>query len=704
VPGAAVVLVSDRGASLSVPAPATTERVAAGAREWLDSCGKTQLAIWLATSLREAGTVEVVIWVPATSRASVLSGYAEAAAALGLLPPGGDSREDAEAVAARLLVWLHGTATPWLVVLDDLTEAAALDRLWPAGPAGRVLVTATSAAAVSSHQQAEPVIVPVGTFSRREAVSYMVGRLTEDLDQRQGVADLAAELGDEPLALVLAGSTIAVSELTCRSYLEALTARRDKAREEPGPPALAAAALTWAVSVEQADQLAGPIAHAQLTFAALLDGNGIPVPVFIEAGRIPAVPADALHEGLAALEALGLISIDRTTLPPLVRVNWVVQAAARAATTGAAIGPAASAAADGMLAAWPEDDQPEWLARAFRSNAQALRRIAGDALWHGGCHPLLMRAGRSLGAMRASRVAAEYWGELAAVSDRLLGSEHPDTLAISERLARAYLAAGQPAEAISWFQWIRGDRVSRLGQYDIATADASGDLGRALLAAGRCAEAASMLAEAALAYSRTLGPESTPALDTRDDLVGALRASGELSKAIGLGKRVLDERERIQGDQHPDVLAAAARLADAYLAAGQDKAAISLLRRAASGRERVLGPRDPDTIATRAALASAYHAAGKMASAVQLYEQVRADYTQVLGGEHRLTLAASLNLARALAEVGRQTDAVKMLRETAERCELHLPAGDPLTVTASETLQDLAGEAPSLAGRQGTSR
>ncbi len=194
VPGATVVLVSDRGVAATVPA--TTERVASGAREWADSCGKTQLAIHLATSLRDAGTVEAVIWVPATSRATVLSAYVEAAAALGLQAAG-----DADSIATRLLGWLTETTRPWLVVFDDLREAVTLDQLWPAGKAGRVLVTATSPAAARSRGLAGMVTIPLGPMSHRESLSYLMGRLTEDLDQRQGAADLVAELGDEPLAL-----------------------------------------------------------------------------------------------------------------------------------------------------------------------------------------------------------------------------------------------------------------------------------------------------------------------------------------------------------------------------------------------------------------------------------------------------------------------------------------------------------------------
>jgi len=683
VPGATVVLVSDRGAGSRLWTAATTERVAAGAREWPDSCGKTQLAIWQATELRDSGAVDIVVWVSGTSRASVLSGYTEAAKALGLQAAG-----DAEAVAASLMGWLRNTSRPWLVVLDDLREASAVERLWPAGRTGRVLVTATSPAAARPGGQADPVIIPVGPMSRRESLSYLMGRLTEDLDQRQGAADLVTELGDEPLALLQASSVIATSELSCRGYLDQFIARREEAHAAAASPT----ALTWAMAVEHSDLLAPAISHAQLTFASFLDGNGMPYSAFFTAGRQRGVPDATVGQGLAALEASGLLSIDRTLEPPLIRMNWAVQAAARAASSSTTIGPVARAAADALAADWLAEGQPPWLAQAFRSCADSLRRGTGDALWQDGCHQLLLRAGQSLDAVPAASAAVDYWSDLAATSDRLLGSDHPDTLAISGRLARAYLAAGRASEAIAWYQWVRGDRASRLGPDVLETADASRDLGAAQLAAGRAPEAAETLTEAVAAYDHVVGPDSPEAMDTRDELITALRGSGKLSEAIWLGKRVLADRERVQGSRHPAALATSARLAEAYLANGDTKAAIALLRTVVAERESALGPRHVDTVTARGVLASAYYGGGKMASAVQLYEQVWTEYCEILGADSRLALSASLNLAHALYGLGRLTDAARLVRETVERCQLQLPDDDPIAKTAAETLRNIVGE------------
>ena len=176
----------------------------------------------------------------AGSRASVLSGYRQAAAELGL-----DHGGDAEAVAARFLAWLDGTSRPWLVVLDDLRDAADLDGLWPAGPAGRVLVTAADAATVPGEHRVLVSAVP--GFSTREALNYLSGRLTTDPDQRSGAIDLADELGCDPAALAQAAAVIISSGIRCREYRDYIIERQVPPPGRCGEPP-AAAGLTWTVS------------------------------------------------------------------------------------------------------------------------------------------------------------------------------------------------------------------------------------------------------------------------------------------------------------------------------------------------------------------------------------------------------------------------------------------------------------------------
>lgn len=686
VPGAAVVLVSAHA-----EAPAAHGRT----DNWRDPSGKTQLAAATAMSLWDNGEIDLLVWVSATSRAAVLSTYAEAAAVIE-----GQASGNAETAAERFASWLRETSRPWLVVLDDLDAAAVPSSLWPRGPAGRVLVTATAAAGLPAGDQ--PVVIPLGPFSRREALTYLTGRLKADVDQRQGAADLVAELGDQPLALAQAASVIASSDLTCHEYQDLVAAARKNVVGEDA----AATAMTWALSVEHADLLSSQDAQPLLVRAALLDGNGIPATVFTgpaeSTGSAEFTGPDLGHAelghaelGQAELDALAqaaLLTVDESTTPPLVRVNRVTQAAIRYAMPEDMFVTAALNAADALVAAWPDSEDPEWLVRCLRASADALRGFAGDLLWQGdGCHEVLMRAGYSLDAARLPGPAVQYWEELDAAGERLLHPAHPGILAIRERLARAHLRAGQTRESIDWFERILSARARDLGPDAEATAEASHDLGRALLAAGQPEDAIGVLADAVLGYERARGPASIEALTAREDLAAAHRAAGHAADAIASYRRAFADRERMQGKRHPDTLAACRRLADTYVAAEQLKPAISLYKRLLSDAERLLGPAHPDTTAVRDGLAGAEYAAGRLASAIRLYERVRADRADTMGEDHELTLTTTVNLAHAYCAASRPTDAVNLLRDTIRHCELTRPAADPLLRVARESLANITG-------------
>ncbi|HEY1320511.1 MAG TPA: tetratricopeptide repeat protein, partial [Streptosporangiaceae bacterium] len=462
------------------------------------------------------------------------------------------------------------------------------------------------------------------------------------------------------------------------------------------PPA---AGVTWTFSAEQAERLLPRGAQALLALAALLDGNGIPTQMFTTpaacgyltgegAGR-PAGP-ELAQGAVAVLERLGLMATGSAGTP-LARVNPVVQAAVRSAAPAEMLDRAARAAADALLEAWPEDEPGAWSAEAFRSCAASLQRVAGDLLWAGGCHPLLLRAGESLDRAHLAGPAVAYWRQLATLTDQVLGPDHPDTLAAGHRLAHAYLEAGRATEAVSWFQWALADRARTLGANHPGTITARLNLGRALVAAGQLGDAITVLSATVSDYERVRGKDHPDTLSARDELATAHQAAGQFGDATQLYRRTLADREHAQGAQNPDTIATRQKLADTYLAGGQVKHAISEYKRVLADRERVLGPDHLDTIAARANLGAAYHSAGRMASAMQFSEQASEGYGKVLGADHPDTLASRLNLAHTYYAVGRLTDGEAVLRDTAARCERALPPGDPLSQTVQESLTNIAG-------------
>jgi len=684
--GAAVALVPDRAAPAASPGPAAPD-----VQDWLRSSGKTQLAAAFAESLWRSGAVDLLVWIEATSQASVLSGYAAATAAV----TGRYQVSSCESVAAQFLSWLGETSRPWLVVLDDLADPADLEGLWPVGPAGRMLVTSADAASVPRGMR----VVPVGRFSQREAISYLSGRLSADPDKRQGVIELAQDLDFEPVALAQASAVIANSPMSCRDYGARFGHRRTQlAQSSSARPS--AAAVTWMFSFGGVEQLApGGSSQLLLALAALLDGHGFPQTVltapaagdFLAGGSAP-VGRESAHRALAALEHTGLLTVEPVTAPPTVRISPVLQAAVRAAMPEIMLDQAARSVADALLQAWPEQDVTGWPASGLRSCVATLRRITGNLLWNGGCHPLLARAGDSLDRARLTGPAVDHWRDLATTGGRLLGDMHPDTMLASQRLADAYLAAGRADEAIAWFQSILDSLTARLGPDHRDVAEAQRRLGHALVAALQLPAAISVLERAVPQFERVCGPGHADTLGARDELAAACLAAGQYSDAITLYRRTLADRDRAQGARHPQTMTTRHGLADSYLASGRVKEAIAAYKRVVADRERILGPDHLDTLTARNNLGAAYQQTGKTAAAELACEQAWAGLERVLGPRHPDTLRSRAGLAQVYRQLGRYGDARALLRDTVDRLERILPNGDPLITELRQSLADIGEE------------
>jgi tetratricopeptide (TPR) repeat protein len=683
--GVAVALVPDRAAG---PGPAAD----AAARDWLRSSGKTQLAAAFAESLWQSRKLDLLLWIPAASRASVLSGYAAAMAAA----TGREQVISCESVAAQFLGWLGETSRSWLVVLDDLADPADLDGLWPTGPAGRVLVTCADPAALPRGMR----VLPVGLFNSREALSYLTERLSANRGQRLGAIDLVSAMGLEPVALTQASAVIASSTMSCHNYRDYFVSWRDQLTDSSGALPLASA-VTWPLSFERATQLApDKSVRSLLALAALLDGHGIPGTVlttpaaagYLDGGGEAPAGSEPAPVALAALERVGLLTVEPMTTPPTIRISPVLQAALRAAMPEGMLDQAARVAADALLQAWPAPELPGWPASGLRSCTAALRQIAGNRLWADGCHPVLLRAGDSLDHARLTGPAVDHWRDVVTTSDQLLGAGHPQTILAGQRMAEACLAAGRADEAVTWFQRLLDTQAVKLGPDHHDLIGTRLRLGHALVAARRLDRGISVLERVLADCEQVRGPEHADTPGARDELAAAYLAAGRHSDAVTSYRRTLADRERAQGSRHPQTMTTRQGLADSYLASGLAKEAVSASKRVVADRERALGPDHLDTIRAQYSLGAAYQRTGKTVAAERVYEQARAGFERVLGPRHPEALRSRAELARVYRQLGRYGDARALLRDTVDRLERVLPHDDPLITELREILTDIGDE------------
>jgi hypothetical protein len=456
--------------------------------------GKTQLAAAHARAVWQAGSVDLLAWVTAGSRDAVVAAYAQAGGEVAGADPG-----DPQQAAGRFLTWLETSGRRWLVVLDDLADPADLRGLWPPAVAcGRVLVTTRRRDAALSGTGRR--LIDVGLFTPEEAAAYLDANLAarQCEDDPGQIAGLAADLGFLPLALAQAAAYLTDLGLDCASYRARLADRRrtlpDLVPDDSGLPddhrdALAA---TWSLSIEQANRLrpAG-LSRPMLELASMLDPNGIPQAVLTSppalthlsgnegrdaagtSGDDPAEGsrADALDaaDALRYLNRFSLAELDPAAPHRAVRVHNLIQRATRENLPAARRGPLARAAADALMAAWPDIERDTGLAQALRSSASILAGHAGAELWQPDAHRLLFRLGRSLSEAGLITAATAYWQALHAAAVRYLGPDHPHTFTTRHTLAYLLGVAGDPAGAAAAFGDVLADRLRVLGPDDPAT-------------------------------------------------------------------------------------------------------------------------------------------------------------------------------------------------------------------------------------------
>ena len=666
----------------------------------LGGTGKTQLALAVAHTLWDRRTLDLILWLTPTNRDAVITGYAQA-----MQDVGGSTAEGPEAAAAHFLAWLTKTERPWLVILDDLADAAVLEGLWPHGPQGRVLVTCRRPdTAVRAYR---PRAVEVGPFSPREALSYLSSKLHADPDQWIGALDLAGDLGYLPIALAQAAALMADTGLDCRQYRARVADRMQHLAGAPAAVYPSIVASTWALATEMAEQIppAG-LARPALGLVAMLDPNGIPGAVLTSQAacayltryrRDAPVDETQARTALYNLARAGLVSIDTTSAARTVRVHSVVQATVQQNLTAAESDEAARAAAEALLQVWPRTPVPASFEQALRDCTAHLQAAAGRVLWTPECHPVLLRAGRSLEAAGLTEAAFRYWQSMLETSQAELGPSHAHTILTRDKLAGAHEAAGRHSDAVAVYQESLDERQRILGTGHPDTVSARANLARAYRSAGRADEAV-RLAERVLAESEQgRGARHPDTLTAREELGEAYLGAGLGDRAIAAFQRTLTDRERVLGPAHPDTIAARADLAHAYRAAGQPEKALPLQERIVADRERTLGAEHPETLAARGNLAYAYRAAGRLKDALPVYRRTLAARERAQGPDHLDTITARGHLADACFLAGRYKEAVPLYQRTLADRERTQGPDHPETITARGNLASAYHSARKLA-------
>ncbi|MEU7788002.1 tetratricopeptide repeat protein [Amycolatopsis sp. NPDC049159] len=680
-----------------------TRGAAAQVLSGLGGVGKTQIAAQHAEQQWQAKEIDLLIWITASSREAIITGYANASKRVLQLPDA--ALLDA---AMRLLDWLPGTGKKWLIVLDDLQHPGDLKGLWPPATAtGQVVITTRRRDAALT--RTDHTLIDVGVFTAEDSLAYLESALNYAPDLIDTAAELADDLGHLPLALAQAAAYMTDRGLSCDEYRRRLADRRKTLHDVfPTPDELPddhshTVAATWSLSIDLADRLRPKgLARPLLEAAALLDPNGIAVDVFTSKslvgylGRRTGSPvvADDVRDALHVLHRLNLILLDATQPHRAVRIHQLVQRATREHELSRAHREVlALVCADALVEVWPEIERSPEYAQMLRANTDIVRDIADGGLWRPRLHGVLLRAARSLGQAGLVEAAVSRCADLHDRAQGVLGADHPDTLTIRNDLAYWQGRAGDPAGAATAFDGLLADRLRILGPDHPDTLTTRNNLARWRGESGNPAGAVAALEQLLTDRRRILGEEHPHTLSTQGNLARWQGEAGDPAGAASVFAQLLSEQLRVVGPDHPDTLAARHNLAYWRGEAGDPAGAVSALEQLLPDQVRVLGPDHPSPLLTRGSIARWLGEGGDPRKAVSALEELLSDRLRILGPDHLHTLTTRGSLARWRGRAGDPAAAVTALEDLSADQLRVLGPDHPSTLTVRTYLADWLGEA-----------
>ncbi|GLS46954.1 hypothetical protein GCM10007884_49540 [Methylobacterium brachythecii] len=292
----------------------------------------------------------------------------------------------------------------------------------------------------------------------------------------------------------------------------------------------------------------------------------------------------------------------------------------------------------------------------------------------------LRKRGRFMEAEGAARKAV-------ATGERMLGSQHEDTVRVTRQLADILHDESRDIEAEPLYRRVLVLEEKRTGANSSETGATVAGLGISLLGQARFREAEPMMRRA-LAISEALyGPDHPDAGILLINLGTTLEQQGRVAEAEPLYRRSLANREKGLGPRHPDVGQSLMMLGSSLHLQNRHAEAESLFRRSLDIREAALGPDHADVARSLSNLGSALQWQGKNVEAEAMHRRALAIRERVYGLTAPDVAISLSNLAGALTNQDRIEESEPLVRRALAIREAALGPSHPQVGVA---LNDLA--------------
>jgi tetratricopeptide (TPR) repeat protein len=275
------------------------------------------------------------------------------------------------------------------------------------------------------------------------------------------------------------------------------------------------------------------------------------------------------------------------------------------------------------------------------------------------------------------------------ISEKQLGTNHPDTATSLNNLAGLYYSVGRYAEAEPLYLRSLAINEEQLGINHPITATIINNLAGLYCLTGRYVEAEPLYLRSLAISEEQLGANHPDTASSLNNLAGLYYSIGRYAEAEPLYLRSLAINEQELGVNHPNTAASLNNLASLYESIGRYIEAEPLLVRSLAIREEQLGANHPSTATSLNNLASLYESIGRDKEAEILYLRSLAIREEQLGANHPSTATSLNNLASLYESIGRDKEAEILCLRALEILESALGNDHPNTQNTRNNLQIL---------------
>ncbi len=566
----------------------------------------------------------------------------------------------------RLVLSAWCSPLPRLLIFDNCEDENLLAQWRPPTGGARVLVT-------SRRGHWNPAFgvraLPLDVLTRTESVALLRKHRPDlaagEADGASSILDaLAAELGDLPLALHLAGSFLAAY---CHASFGAPDVYLAQLRHDGlDHPSLAEDGRTLTTGHERHVSRTFALSHQRLDPEQPTDALAItllarsahfapgePIPRALLLATIEQrdefEAQRRAEDALARLIALGLLESESGGHLTLHRLLAVF---VRQTTPGGDDAPQA-AVEKALLAEANRLNNAGYPAPLLAWQSH-LRAVTGGAQMRADerAASLCNTLGYHLKTIGDYPGARPYYERALDIREQALSPEHPDTATSLNNLGALLRAMGNLAGARPYFERALVIWEQALGPEHPDTASSLNNLGYLLQAMGDLAGAHPYYERALSIREQALGPDHPDTATSLNNLGGLLQTMGDLAGARPYYERALFIREQALGPDHPDTAQSLNNLGYLLQAMGDLAGAHPYYERALSIREQALGPEHPATATSLNNLGGLLQTMGDLAEARPYYERALTIWEQALGPEHPNTAQSLNNLGYLLQAMG----------------------------------------------------